>query len=128
MLGYSLVGSNQLPRANAFYTELLAHFGLTKMFDHQSGGIIFGKNGALQFGVVGPFDGKPATIGNGTMTAFAAPDRAAVDAVHAHALRLGGTNEGNPGVRGPDPNGPFYGAYFRDLDGNKLCVFHWRRD
>lgn len=126
MLGYVTVGSNDLPRATAYYAALLAGLGITKMFDHSSGGAIFGKAGKLQFGVLGPYDGKPATVGNGMMVAFEAESRGAVDVVHAHALALGGSSEGDPGVRGPDPEGPFYGAYFRDLDGNKLCVYNWR--
>ena len=69
--------------------------------------------------------GKPlageATVGNGTQMGFAAPSRAVVDAVHAKALELGGKCEGPPGIRGSDPNG-FYGAYFRDPDGNKLLI------
>ena len=125
-LGYATVGSNRLAEAKAFYGALLADLGLTHMFDHPSGGAIYGKNGDLQFGVLGPFDGKPATVGNGSMCALKAPSRDAVASIHAHALALGAKDEGAPGTRGPDPNGPFYGAYFRDLDGNKLCVFHWR--
>ncbi|WP_422396671.1 hypothetical protein [Sphingomonas ginsenosidivorax] len=50
--------------------------------------------------------------------------RGDVDAIHAKALELGGTDEGAPGIRGDDPDG-FYGAYFRDLDGNKLTVFRF---
>jgi predicted lactoylglutathione lyase len=71
-------------------------------------------------GVIIPFDGKPATVGNGVMAALAAKDRAQVDRVHALALSLGGKDEGKPGLRGDT----FYGAYFRDLDGNKLAVYH----
>ena len=67
-----------------------------------------------------PNDGKAATPGNGTMLALTAPDRATVDKVHAKAMSLGSKDEGAPGERG---NG-FYGAYFRDPDGNKLCVFY----
>ena len=126
-VGYATVGSNRLPEAKAFYAALLADLGITFFFDHPSGGAVYGKDGDLQFVVLGPFDGKPATVGNGIMVALKAPNRALVDSVHAHALTLGGQDEGAPGVRGPDPGGPFYGAYFRDLDGNKLCVFHWRK-
>jgi len=126
-VGYATVGSNRLPEAKAFYAALLADLGMTHFFDHPSGGAIYGKDGDLQFGVLGPFDGKPATVGNGTMISLKAPSPAAVASIHAHALALGATDEGAPGVRGPDPGGPFYGAYFRDLDGNKLCVFHWRK-
>jgi catechol 2,3-dioxygenase-like lactoylglutathione lyase family enzyme len=124
MLGYSTVGSNRLPEARKFYEALLGNLEITHMFDHPSGGAFYGKNGDPQLGVLGPFDGKPATVGNGMMVALRAPSRAMVDTVHAHALKLGGTTEGAPGVRGGEGS-PFYGAYFRDLDGNKLCVFHW---
>jgi hypothetical protein len=125
MLAYSCVGSNRLPEAKAFYATLLADLGITHMFDHPSGGAIYGKDGAMQLGVLGPFDGQPATVGNGTMIAFKAADHAAVDSIYAHALRLGATDAGPPGVRGTDAQGrAFYMSYFRDLDGNKLCVFH----
>jgi predicted lactoylglutathione lyase len=66
-----------------------------------------------------PYDGGRAQPGNGTMVSLAAPDRATVDRVHAKALSLGAADEGAPGERMPT----FYGAYFRDLDGNKFCVF-----
>jgi hypothetical protein len=70
-----------------------------------------------------PFEGE-ATVGNGTQAGFMAATRADVDAIHAKAIELGGKDEGAPGVRGDDPNG-YYGAYFRDLDGNKLTVFRF---
>jgi predicted lactoylglutathione lyase len=66
-----------------------------------------------------PYDGKPMTVGNGAMFAFAAKDREMVDNVYAKAMSLGSTDEGAPGARTDN----FYGAYFRDLEGNKLCVF-----
>jgi predicted lactoylglutathione lyase len=73
------------------------------------------------FWLLRPHDRKDASPGNGAMMAFAAPTRAAVDAFHAAALAVGGTDEGAPGLRThyhPD----YYGAYVRDLDGNKLCA------
>jgi predicted lactoylglutathione lyase len=69
--------------------------------------------------VTRPWDGQPATVGNGTMVALLADAPATVDAVHAKALALGGADEGTPGERGAG----FYAGYFRDLDGNKLNVF-----
>ena len=69
-----------------------------------------------------PHDGNPATFGNGTMIALPAKTRAIIDACYAKALELGGSDEGAPGVRGPNPDG-FYAAYVRDPDGNKLCLF-----
>jgi catechol 2,3-dioxygenase-like lactoylglutathione lyase family enzyme len=114
------VGSNDLPKAKAFYDALFGVIGLSKVFDHPSGGAIYGKDGKPEFGVLGPYDGKPATVGNGSMVAFHLPDAAAVEAFHNEALALGGTSEGAPGPRG---DGGYYGAYFRDLDGNKLSAY-----
>jgi len=118
MISYATVGSNDLPKAISFYTELLGTQGLTKLFDHPSGGAIFGKDGQMSFGVLGPYNGQPATAGNGTMIAMALSSREAVDAFYAKALELGGSCEGAPGERGPG----YYMSYFRDLDGNKLCA------
>ncbi|HEX8057636.1 MAG TPA: VOC family protein [Novosphingobium sp.] len=120
MIGYALVGSNDLDKAKGFYDQLLAVMGAAPAFDHPSGGRVYGKGGAM-FGVVGPFDGQPATVGNGTMISLAAGTQEEVRAVFDKAIELGGSDEGGPGWRG-DPGG-FYGAYFRDLDGNKLCVY-----
>ena len=69
--------------------------------------------------VIKPFDGKPATVGNGVMVALQAASKEQVGAVHKKALELGGKDEGAPGPRGAG----FYAAYFRDLDGNKLNAF-----
>jgi predicted lactoylglutathione lyase len=57
------------------------------------------------------------------MVALVLKERRQVDTLYAKALALGGTDEGAPGVRGPEGPQAFYGAYFRDLDGNKLCAF-----
>ena len=121
MINYALVGSNDLERSRAFYDKLFHVLGIERVLDlpHET---IWGKAGEHPtFGVITPFDAKPATVGNGSMVAFGAPTRALVGAVHARALELGAMDEGRPGVRGPDPDF-FYGAYFRDPDGNKLCV------
>ena len=122
MIGYALVGSNDLEKAKAFYEAVLAPLGASPAFDHPSGGRVYttGPDRPM-FGVVAPFNGEAATIGNGTMISFAAPSQEQVRQVFAKAIELGGANEGEPGWRG-DPGG-FYGAYFRDLDGNKLCVY-----
>lgn len=121
MLSYTTVGSNHLDEAKAFYDTLLAVAGMAPVFDHGSGGRVYGTPGGPMFGVVGPFDGKPASVGNGTMVGFACPDHATVDRFHATALALGGTCEGQPGPRGP-AEAKAYMAYVRDLDGNKLCA------
>jgi catechol 2,3-dioxygenase-like lactoylglutathione lyase family enzyme len=119
-LGYGTVGSNRLAEAKAFYDTLFSSVGIQSVFEHPSGGRIYGKGNSLIFGVLGPFDGKAATVGNGSMFAFAFRTRAEVDAFHAQALKLGGKDEGAPGLRGEG----FYFSYFRDLDGNKLCAYN----
>ena len=118
MLSYATVGTNDPEKSLPYYTELLGLQGVTKLFDHPSGGALFGKDGSPVLGVLKPYDGAAATVGNGTMIALSMPDRAAVDAFHAKAIELGGSDEGAPGERGPG----FYMAYFRDPEGNKLCA------
>lgn len=124
MVSYATVGSNRLDEAKAFYDDLLASAGITPLFEHPSGGRIYGKDGRVMFGVVAPFDGAPATVGNGSMVAFhfATPDE--VTAFYERALRLGAKDEGAPGFRG---GSPFFMSYFRDLDGNKLCAYFQTR-
>lgn len=121
MLGYATVGTNNLQKASLFYDELLKPLGARRVLVFERG-IYYGTHG-MRLGILKPANGEPATVGNGSMVALDAPDRSTVDAVHAMAIRLGGANEGDPGLRG-EASGGFYGAYFRDLDGNKLCVFN----
>lgn len=120
MLGYVTIGTNDLDKAAAFYDAVLAPLDGKRMMPLERG-VIFGATRPC-LGLIKPFDGQPAAPGNGAMAALMAPTRAAIQAAYAKALELGGVDEGAPGVRGDDPNG-FYAAYFRDLDGNKLCVF-----
>lgn len=120
MFGYLTVGTNNLDAAIRFYDPLFLDLGYKRVFEFERG-VYYGRT-HMEFGVLKPFDGRSATTGNGSMVALKALDRDQVHAVHARALALGGRTEGPPGVRG-DPSMGFYGAYFRDLDGNKLCVF-----
>ena len=62
-LGYATVGSNKLDDAKKFYDELFAPHGVKSAFEHPSGGRVYGKDGAIFFGVLGPYDKKPATVG-----------------------------------------------------------------
>jgi catechol 2,3-dioxygenase-like lactoylglutathione lyase family enzyme len=118
-ISYLTVGSNRLEEAKAFYDALLATIGMNPVYEHPSGGRLYRGKGVGMFGVLGPYDGNPACVGNGMMGGFDFETREAVDAFHAKALELGGTDEGPPGERMPG----VYFAYFRDLDGNKLCGY-----
>lgn len=118
MLAYVTLGTNNKEAALAFYDAVLGEMGAKRFF----------ANDRLQFYGVGPgqpmiaigdpWDKGAATVGNGVMPALAVDDRAMVDKVYAKAMELGAPDEGAPGERMPT----FYGAYFRDPDGNKICV------
>jgi catechol 2,3-dioxygenase-like lactoylglutathione lyase family enzyme len=122
MIGYVTLGTNDLPRAVAFYDALLAEVGAKRFMETDRAIAWAVSPTAPGIGVCRPFDGQPATAGNGTMVALVVDSEAKVDRVHARALALGGRDEGAPGLRG----GGFYAAYFRDLDGNKLNCFCMR--
>ncbi len=121
MISYVTVGTNDLPRASAFFDSLLGEMGAARVMVMDRMVIWGAKPGAPMLAVCTPYDGKPASAGNGTMVAIDAGSRETVDKLHAKALALGGSDEGAPGPRGDS----LYGGYFRDLDGNKFfaCVF-----
>lgn len=120
MIGYVTVGTNDLARAATFYDAIAAEMGVGRMMEWD-GAIAWGKpGGAAGIAATKPFDGNPASVGNGVMVALEAKDKAQVDRLHAIALANGGTCEGPPGPRG---DGGFYAGYFRDPDGNKLNAF-----
>ncbi len=122
MISHFTLGTNDLARAEAFYNDLLQLFNATQAFKTERAIFYsFGDNSA-RLSITKPFDGKPATVGNGSMVGLTATSKDHVDTVHARALALGGTSEGDPGLRG-DGNFSIYGAYFRDPDGNKFGVF-----
>ena len=125
MIGYVTLGTNDLDKARAFYDALLGELGATRKMEFPETGFTLYGTGDRRPGiaVTRPYDGKAASAGNGNMAAIAADSRATVNRLHAKALELGGSDEGAPGLRTPEGPGAFYGAYFRDLDGNKLCVF-----
>lgn len=120
MIGYVTLGTNDLARGAAFYDALAAELGVGRMMEFDNFIAWGAPGGAAGIGLTKPFDGNPATVGNGVMVALEAKDRAQVDRLHAIALAHGGTCEGPCGPRG---DGGFYAGYFRDPDGNKLNAF-----
>lgn len=122
MIGMARFGTRDLDRAKCFYDALAALTGAVRAFDRPDVVAYKGAEGAMLL-IGTPFAGE-ASPGNGNQVGIPAASRAIVDAAHATALASGGTCEGKPGIRGDDPNG-FYGAYFRDPDGNKLVIFRF---
>ncbi len=121
MIGYVSVGTNDWKRAIAFYDVLMAELGAKRVMDFETFVAWKRPSGGAGFALAQPFDKKAATAGNGTMIAFEVGKPAEVDALYRKAMSLGATDEGPPGDRGDN----YYGAYFRDLDGNKLNCHCW---
>jgi catechol 2,3-dioxygenase-like lactoylglutathione lyase family enzyme len=121
MIGYTTIGSNNLARAEAYYDALFEAVGIKRLGSFGARGTAWGPGWDKPcFAVMTPFDNEQATPGNGNMVALVYKEPAQVDALYAKALALGSKDEGAPGPRGTSG---FYGAYFRDLDDNKLCAF-----
>ncbi len=121
MIKYITLGTNDLAAARAFYNSVMASLGysLRAEYEDELGyGPLEPEN--ILLWVTKPYDGRNATVGNGSMTALRAASRQAVDNFHAAGLAAGGTDEGAPGLRPYGPN--FYACYLRDPDGNKLSA------
>lgn len=119
MIGYVTLGTNDLPRAAAFYDVLLAEVGAKRLWASEQGiawGTAMDRPSVC---VMKPHDGQPATVGNGVMVALVVKQPEQVDAIYKKAMALGAKDEGPAGPRGSG----FYAGYFRDPDGNKLNVF-----
>ena len=122
MISHVCVGITDFTRAHGFYAPLMASLGHVLKFSEDGWAGWKPKDADRPLFLIGaPYDGKAATPGNGQMIALLASNRKTVDACHAAALANGGTCEGVPGLR-PQYHPNYYGAYFRDPDGNKLCV------
>ena len=119
MIGYAMVGTNDLDKAKSFYDSVLAELGAKRTWGMDRLQAYATGEDDTPLVVCRPHDGKAASFGNGTMIALRAPSRDIVEKVYKKALASGAKDEGKPGLRGET----FYGAYFRDLDGNKLCVY-----
>ncbi len=124
MIGYVTVGTNDRERAGQFFDEVFGVLGAERFMETEQ--FVAWRTSEKEPGIASttPYDGNPASVGNGMMVALHAGSPEKVQAVHAKALELGGTDEGGPGLR----MGNYYGAYFRDLDGNKFVAFCFVHD
>jgi lactoylglutathione lyase len=124
MYSHIFVGVTDFDRALVFYRALMAVLGNKERFcepERPWAGWQSHPEPRPLFLIGRPYDRGPHEVGNGQMVAFLAKDRAVVDRAYAVALASGGTSEGAPGLR-PEYHANYYGAYFRDTEGNKLCV------
>lgn len=120
MIGYVTLGTNNFKRAAEFYDQLLGEIGAKRIMEGE-GFIAWGSSmDKPGLGIIKPFNGLPATWGNGTMIALVLDSKEKVDKLYKKAIELGAKDEGPAGPRG---EGGFYAGYFRDLDGNKLNFF-----
>lgn len=122
MISYVTLGVSDLSAAKAFYSELLADQGAKVLIDMDRISFIGKSMAAPMLAVCIPYNEEPAQAGNGTMVSFAPGSKEGVDTMYNKAIALGATCDGAPGERIANV---FYGAYVKDLDGNKLCFNHF---
>ena len=123
MIGYVMVGTNDLDQSIKFYDQLLEVIDLerTEKDELCAGYSQKNSNGKIEFYVTKPFNKEKATVGNGSQISFQTSSRELVDKFHDVGIKLGGASEG-PGGERPEGSGVYY-SYIRDLDGNKICAF-----
>ena len=125
MLGYCTLGTNNVAAAAEFYEPIARILGHGRVMENDRT-VMWGSPGkGAMFCVIAPYDGEAATPGNGTMFGLEAETEEQVHQVYDYALANGGSDEGAPGPRGGEQ---FYGAYFRDPEGNKLVVYRYRME
>jgi catechol 2,3-dioxygenase-like lactoylglutathione lyase family enzyme len=125
MIGYVTIGTDDIEKARGFYDALFESIGAKRLMqiEEQHGFTMYGtdmRKPALV--ITRPYNDQPMSAGNGNMVALMMRSPDEVDAFHAKALDLGGSDEGAPGFRG-DPSQGYYFAYFRDPEGNKFAAF-----
>ena len=121
MFSFVTLGTNNLDKSKILYNELLYLIDIVKA-EEEERYVGYAKKDNLnniEFYLMKPHNKKEATFGNGTMITFRAETKESVINIYNLALKLGGVDEGSPG---PRHNEDFY-AYFRDLDGNKICIY-----
>lgn len=121
MISHTMLGTDDIARAERFYQALLPLIGGRQIY--RSDHVLFWDfaQGTAKLAISRPFNGESASFGNGAMVALQTDSIDKVQQCYRQAIELGATCEGEPGDRN---SGAFYGAYFRDLDGNKLAVFY----
>ena len=122
MIGYTTIGVSDMARAKDFYSSLLAEIGASVLMDMDRIAFIGKSMNEPMLSVCIPYDENDPQPGNGNMIAINPGSKEMVDKLYARALELGATSEGEPGQRIDDV---FYGAYIRDLDGNKIAFFQF---
>jgi predicted lactoylglutathione lyase len=122
MIGYITLGTNDLEKAAQFYEAFLSEAGAVRFMESDRFIAWSFSGNRTGLSVIKPYDGNPATVGNGVMVAITVDSPEKVDSLYRKAIELGATDEGEPGPRGEIDG--YYAAYFRDLDGNKLSVFN----
>ena len=120
MIGFVMVGTNNLDKAIKFYDTLLNTIELQRVVTNEKYAGYASKNKPeeVEFYVTNPVNQEKATFGNGTQISFLVKSKDLVNNFYNTGLKLGGKDEGAPGIRSGD-----YYCYFRDLDGNKVCAF-----
>jgi catechol 2,3-dioxygenase-like lactoylglutathione lyase family enzyme len=124
-LSHVSIGTNDFPRAKAFYDAVLATLQIACLMDNEDGSG-YGRR-FPEFWVQFPHDGNAASVGNGVHVCFNANSVQEVQAFHAKALELGGQDEGKPGLRREYADN-YYGAFVRDLDGNKIEAVYFVKE
>ena len=121
MIAYTTIGVSDMEKAKAFYLSVLEDMGVKVVMDIDRIALLGTPDGGAMLAVCTPYDGGEASPGNGNMVAIPPGSKELVDKLHARALELGASDEGAPGQRMDG----FYGGYFRDPDGNKICFCHF---
>ena len=120
MIGFVMVGTNNLDKATKFYDTLLDVIELERVVTNEKyiGYASKEKSDEIEFYVTNPVNNEKANFGNGTQISFLVNSKDLVNNFYNTGIKLGGKDEGAPGIRSGD-----YYCYFRDLDGNKICAF-----
>lgn len=121
MIAYTTIGTADIEKAKAYYLALLEDLEVSVLMDVGRLAALGSANGGTMLAVCTPYNEDAPNPGNGNMVAIAPGSKEMVDKLYARALELGGSDDGEPGQRMDG----FYGAYFRDPDGNKICFCHF---